>query len=46
LIPALRKLRQEDKKLEDNLGYIARFCLKNKTKKKSYGIQIPEQLIV
>jgi hypothetical protein len=30
IIPALGKLRQEDLKLEDNLGYIARPCLQKK----------------
>jgi hypothetical protein len=34
IIPALRKLRQEDHKLESTLGYIVAAYLKNKQKQK------------
>jgi hypothetical protein len=30
VIPAIRKLRQEDPKFKTNLGYILRLCLKRK----------------
>jgi hypothetical protein len=32
LIPAMRKLRQEDLEFKVSMGYIARPCLKNKQK--------------
>jgi hypothetical protein len=32
IIPALRKLRQEDYKFEVRLGYLSRPCPRNKTK--------------
>jgi hypothetical protein len=34
VIPALRKLRQEDHKLEESLGYMVRPFLKNQTTKR------------
>jgi hypothetical protein len=32
VIPALRRLRQEDHKTEVSLGYIVRLCLKKQSK--------------
>jgi hypothetical protein len=32
IIPALRRLMQEDSKFKANLGYIVRSCLKKKNK--------------
>jgi hypothetical protein len=34
VIPALRRWRQEDKKFETSLDYVARPCLKNTRQKK------------
>jgi hypothetical protein len=39
VIPALRRLRQEDRKLETSLGYIVGPCHKQ-TNKKIYGISL------
>jgi hypothetical protein len=35
VILAFRRLKQEDHELEAILGYVARFCLKNKQKKQN-----------
>jgi hypothetical protein len=34
IIPAFRRLRQEEHKFEANLGFIARPCLKKRKKKR------------
>jgi hypothetical protein len=38
VIPALRRLRQEDCELEASLGDVVRLCLKTKTKTKQPSI--------
>jgi hypothetical protein len=39
VIPALRKLRQEDYKFEASLGYIVKPCLKKKKKLKRVEVE-------
>jgi hypothetical protein len=36
VVPALRRLRQEDHEFEASLGSLARSCLKTKTKRQNY----------
>jgi hypothetical protein len=40
VIPAFRRLRQEDLEFQASLGYIDRACLKTKIMKKNFSIKL------